>query len=107
MPQVVATIRQAADGPAAAEALQAAHGLSPEQTEGVLNLSLRRLTGLETQKLQTEADALTSRWHRCRAVTEGDQTHRKSCKHRRSIVCAPAYQKPSRQAKTLAFPGSH
>ena len=59
--QVVATIRQAADGPAAAAALQAAFGLSSGQTEGVLSLSLRRLTSLEVQKLQQEADALNAR----------------------------------------------
>ena len=59
--QVVATIRRADDGAAAAAALQSAFGLSPEQTEGVLNLSLRRLTNLESQKLQAEAATLNSR----------------------------------------------
>lgn len=59
--QVVEVIRGADDGSAAAEALQSVFGLSPEQTEGVLNLSLRRLTSLETQKLEAESATLNSR----------------------------------------------
>lgn len=59
--KVVATIRKAADGPTAAKALQDAFGLSDGQTEGVLSLSLRRLTGLEAKKLSDEAEELQSR----------------------------------------------
>lgn len=59
--QVVATIRAAADGAQAAAQLRSGYGMSGEQAEGVLNLSLRRLTSLEAQKLQDEADTLTAR----------------------------------------------
>ena len=49
------TIRQAPDGGAAMAALQAPpYGLSREQAEGVLGLTLRRLTSLEAAKLQEE-----------------------------------------------------
>lgn len=59
--KVVATIRAAADGAQAAAQLRSGYGMSGEQAEGVLNLSLRRLTSLEAQKLQDEADTLTAR----------------------------------------------
>ena len=60
-PQVVATIRAADDGASAASQLRSQYGMSGEQAEGVLNLSLRRLTNLEAQKLQDESDTLTAR----------------------------------------------
>lgn len=59
--QVVALIRGAEDSAAASAALQHATGLSKHQAEAVLNLSLRRLTSLEVQKLQAEDDSLTLR----------------------------------------------
>ena len=37
--------------------------MSREQSEGVLNLSLRRLTSLEAQNLQSEHDTLIDRYH--------------------------------------------
>ena len=59
--QVVKIIRAADDAAAASAQLQQQHGLSAEQAEGVLNLSLRRLTSLEAQKLQEENDKLVDR----------------------------------------------
>lgn len=59
--KVVALIRQAEDSAAASAGLQHACGLSKNQAEAVLNLSLRRLTSLEEQKLQAEDDSLTRR----------------------------------------------
>ena len=59
--QVVAIIRKADDSAAASTALQDAFGMSKQQAEGVLNLSLRRLTSLEEQKLEAEDDSLTLR----------------------------------------------
>ena len=59
--QVVATIRAADDGASAASQLRSLYGMSGEQAEGVLNLSLRRLTSLEARKLQEESDTLTAR----------------------------------------------
>ncbi|KAK9814470.1 hypothetical protein WJX72_006459 [[Myrmecia] bisecta] len=59
--RVVRTVRQAPDSTAAAAQLRADFSLSPEQAEGVLNMSLRRLTSLEAQKLQAEFAELQSR----------------------------------------------
>lgn len=55
-------IRQAPDGAAAAAALQAPpFGLSREQSDGVLGMTLRRLTSLEASKLQEEQAQLTAK----------------------------------------------
>lgn len=60
---VVQTIRQAPDAAAALAALQSPpFGLSKEQAEGVLGLTLRRLTSLEAGKLQAEQAELQGRW---------------------------------------------
>ncbi|KXZ50501.1 hypothetical protein GPECTOR_16g676 [Gonium pectorale] len=56
----VATIRVHADGPAARQALMAQHGLSEAQAEAVLGFTLRRLTGLEAEKLAKEREELES-----------------------------------------------
>lgn len=58
--QVVQAIRAAADGPAAKAALVSGFGLSEPQAEGVLAMTLRRLTGLEAGKLRDEQQQLTA-----------------------------------------------
>jgi hypothetical protein len=42
--------------------LQAKFGLSQEQAEGVLGMTLRRLTSLESTKLQDEQAQLRAKW---------------------------------------------
>jgi DNA gyrase subunit A len=59
--QVVRMIRGAANAADAAAQLCAALALSAEQAEGVLNMSLRRLTSLEEQKLREEDEQLTAK----------------------------------------------
>ena len=59
--QVVKIIRGASDSTEASGSLQQSFNMSREQSEGVLNLSLRRLTSLEAQNLQTEHDTLIDR----------------------------------------------
>jgi DNA gyrase subunit A len=55
-------IRQASDATAAGAALQAEpFGLSREQSEGVLGMTLRRLTSLESNKLQEEQAQLRAK----------------------------------------------
>ena len=49
-------------GAAASEALQQRSALSKEQAEGVLNMSLRRLTSLEANRLQEESQQLHARY---------------------------------------------
>ena len=63
--EVVGVIRSAADAAEAGETLQSGFGLSKEQAEGVLGLTLRRLTSLEVGKLRDEQKTLQSRygWH--------------------------------------------
>eukprot|EP00775_Hariotina_reticulata_P008929 gene8929-9106_t len=56
--QVVQAIRGASDGPAAKVVLVSGFGLSDTQAEGVLAMTLRRLTGLEANKLKEEQDTL-------------------------------------------------
>ena len=66
---VVQAIRQASDAAAAGAALQAQpFGLSREQAEGVLGMTLRRLTSLESNKLQEEQAQLRARWVRTQLV---------------------------------------
>lgn len=48
-------------GAAASTDLQQHFSMSKEQAEGVLNMSLRRLTSLESARLQEEAQQLTER----------------------------------------------
>lgn len=59
--KVVETVRKAADTVAANNALQSQIGLTKEQAEGVLGLTLRRLTSLEANKLQEEHRELQTR----------------------------------------------
>lgn len=54
-------IRKAEDSAGASIALQDCFAMSKQQAEGVLNLSLRRLTSLEGKKLQEENDVLSAR----------------------------------------------
>eukprot|EP00891_Asterochloris_glomerata_P009690 jgi/Astpho2/9690/Aster-03682 len=58
---VIKVIRGAQDSADASAQLQQGFNLSSEQAEGVLNMSLRRLTSLEAQKLEDEAQKLRDR----------------------------------------------
>jgi hypothetical protein len=58
---VVSIIRKAPDAAMAAAQLQSTLGLSTEQAEGVLGLTLRRLTSLENGKLVDEQKVLQTR----------------------------------------------
>eukprot|EP00878_Enallax_costatus_P019373 GHUV01020438.1.p1 GENE.GHUV01020438.1~~GHUV01020438.1.p1 ORF type:complete len:826 (+),score=272.01 GHUV01020438.1:1150-3627(+) len=58
--QVVQAIRSASDGPAAKASLVSGFGLTEPQAEGVLAMTLRRLTGLEAGKLRDEQQQLTA-----------------------------------------------
>ncbi|MGD1904931.1 MAG: DNA topoisomerase (ATP-hydrolyzing) subunit A, partial [Leptolyngbyaceae cyanobacterium] len=58
--QLIDILRQAPDGTTAKGELQAAFGLSDRQADAILGMPLRRLTGLEQQKLRDEYDELTA-----------------------------------------------
>ncbi len=59
--RVVASIRAAQDAAGASASLQDQFALSKEQAEAVLNMSLRRLTSLEANKLAQEQAELEAR----------------------------------------------
>jgi DNA gyrase subunit A len=55
---VIRIIRRARDGEDASAQLRTRYLLSEDQTKAILDMSLRKLTGLETQALRTEQDQL-------------------------------------------------
>ncbi|MBV9388850.1 MAG: DNA topoisomerase 4 subunit A, partial [Chroococcidiopsidaceae cyanobacterium CP_BM_ER_R8_30] len=57
--EVIAILRQAADGSTAKMTLQSQFELSEVQADAILAMPLRRLTNLEQQNLQTEFDQLS------------------------------------------------
>ena len=59
--RVIKVIRAAQDSADASAQLQRGFRMTSEQAEGVLNMSLRRLTSLEAQKLEDEAQKLRDR----------------------------------------------
>ncbi len=58
---VISILRNAPDGTTAKISLQSQLNISEMQADAILSMPLRRLTGLERQKLQTEFDELTGR----------------------------------------------
>lgn len=54
-------LRNAADGPTAKVGLESVLGLSDRQAEAILAMPMRRLTGLERQKLEDEFEELTAK----------------------------------------------
>ena len=58
---VINILRNAPDGTTAKTSLQNQLNISEMQADAILSMPLRRLTGLERQKLQTEFDELTER----------------------------------------------
>ncbi|MEN9203716.1 MAG: DNA gyrase subunit A [Thermostichus sp. DG_1_5_bins_95] len=56
--RVIALIREAADTATARAELQAVFGLSEAQADGILQMQLRRLTALESEKIQAEHEEL-------------------------------------------------
>ncbi len=58
---VIEILRNAPDGTTAKLSLQSQLNITEVQADAILSMPLRRLTGLEQQKLQTEFDELTAR----------------------------------------------
>jgi DNA gyrase subunit A len=58
---VIEILRNAPDGTTAKMSLESQLNISEVQADAILSMPLRRLTGLEQQKLQTEFDELTAR----------------------------------------------
>ncbi|HEY9637342.1 MAG TPA: DNA topoisomerase (ATP-hydrolyzing) [Coleofasciculaceae cyanobacterium] len=65
---VIEILRNAADGTTAKVSLQSQLNITEAQADAILGMPLRRLTGLEQQKLQTEFDELTGRIEQLRQL---------------------------------------
>ncbi|HBB32620.1 MAG TPA: DNA topoisomerase IV [Cyanobacteria bacterium UBA8803] len=65
---VIEILKNAPDGTTAKIALQGQLNISEVQADAILAMPLRRLTGLERQKLQTEFDELTARIEQLRRL---------------------------------------
>ncbi len=61
LPEVIQILGQAADGSSAKLKFQEQLNISESQADSILAMPLRRITGLERQKLQTEAEDLQAR----------------------------------------------
>ena len=59
--EVIRLIRAAADAPTARSLLQERLGLSPQQSEAILQMQLRRLTALEADKIRLEHEDLLAK----------------------------------------------
>ena len=59
--ETIDILRNAADGSSAKAEFRAEMDLSDRQSDSILSMPMRRLTGLEQQKLRDEAEALASR----------------------------------------------
>ncbi|GIL85975.1 hypothetical protein Vretifemale_14492 [Volvox reticuliferus] len=94
---VVADVRAAADGAAARSALVSQHGLSEEQAEAILGLTLRRLTGLEAAKLQQEQGELQQTIARLQDIL-ASRTALLAVVEQEAAALAEAYPDPRRTA---------
>lgn len=77
---VIEILRSAADGTTAKANLQARFELSDRQSDSILSMPLRRLTGLEQQKLRDEADELAVRINELQTLVEDRSVLMKSLK---------------------------
>lgn len=59
--QLIEILRHACDGSTAKARLQVELGISDEQSDSILAMPMRRITGLERQKLQEEYDTIQTR----------------------------------------------
>jgi DNA gyrase subunit A len=71
--QVIALIRGSKTVPEAREGLITTFGLSPIQSQAILDMQLQRLTGLERQKLLDELAELLQTIERLRAILANDR----------------------------------
>src|SRR5437588_207472 len=71
--EVIATIRAAADGDAASTALQERFGLSERQAKAILDMTLRRLTQLERNKVEQEYEEVIKQIAYLESILASDQ----------------------------------
>jgi DNA gyrase subunit A len=78
--RVVDILKNAPDGTTAKYRFQAELGISDPQADSILAMPLRRLTGLERQKLQTEATELQAKIQQLETILNNRQEFLKSLK---------------------------
>lgn len=78
--EVIEILRSAADGTTAKVSLQTRFELSDRQSDSILSMPLRRLTGLEQQKLRDEANELAARIGELQTLVEDRSVLMKSLK---------------------------
>ncbi len=65
---IIALIRSAADAPTAKQELQERFGLSEPQSDAILQMQLRRLTALESEKIEAEHQDLQAKIADCQDI---------------------------------------
>ena len=111
--RMIDILRHAADGTTAKEHFKQELDLSEAQANGILAMPMRRLTGLEREKLQAEYDQLRERINELETLLNERQEFLKVLKkelrslkrkygddRRTKIVQAKAQKTPQKQAKT-------
>lgn len=105
--EVIKILRQSPDGSTAKVTFQERFGFSDRQSNALLSMPLRQLTGMERQKLQTEFDELTARAtelhrllddrHELLKVLKKDlrSQKKKFCDPRRTRIVAPGQDLPN------------
>jgi DNA gyrase subunit A len=78
--RVVDILKNAPDGTTAKYRFQAELGISDDQADSILAMALRRLTGLERQKLETEATELQTKIQQLETLLHNRQEFLKSLK---------------------------
>jgi DNA gyrase subunit A len=100
---VIDILKKAPDGTTAKTSLQDQFNISETQADAILSMPLRRLTGLERQKLQTEFDELTARIeHLRRLLTNRHELLKALKKDLRSLKRKYADPRRSKIRATLA-----
>lgn len=74
--QIVSILTES-ESPKIAEALLGERGYTPAQVEAIINLPLRRLTQLETQKLEKEIEELNKKIEEAREFLESKEARKK------------------------------
>jgi len=74
--EVIATIRRSASAEVAREALKTLLDIDDEQAQAILQMQLRQLAALESQKIQDEYDELMARIAEYTAILESPQRQR-------------------------------
>ncbi len=77
---IITVLRNAPDGTTAKQQFQAEFGFSDRQSDAILSMPLRRLTGMERQNLQADFDELTTRMQQLQTLLDNRKEFLKTLK---------------------------